>query len=581
MRKSLTFILFSIFILLFFSLQTEGGEKEIFEAMQIEIDRSMAKLRLEEMDPPYFISLRMRDVESNELLTSFGSLLNRSDEHYRHVQAIVRVGSPALDHSNFEEMDFSFFQYLQRNLPHVDDIKALRHAFWIAIDEAYKKNLKKLSKKKGYLEKHPQEDYPADFLAVSEKTIMILPKEEPDQIKTLHPYVQKISENLRKYSFLTEGIVNLKAYNILQYYLDSEGNKHIRPEKYIWLKVDFEAYTKDWYPIKRKKSWIAKKAEELPNLEKVSAKLNKFLKDMEAVLDQKPLEEYTGPVIFVGQASGKFFSNLFATGISKPREPISAGREMMFPNPLEENKGFLAKRFGRKVLPTTYEVWDKPNAKAWKGRSLIGYLPVDDEGIKSKDIHLVNLGKLKGLPMRRTATKKFTEINGHARCFTGKAPEGSITSLFVEDKEGLSSEDFMEKARALAEEEGFEEILIIVSIKEFEEPSGPEDFSFFIQPGEKSLLANPLEMYLYNAKSGEKKPVWGLEFSGVTERALTEIIASTKEQSIYQFMAHPPYGSFMPKSIIAPDILIQEMTLQKAKVERLRTPDIPMPEIGK
>jgi hypothetical protein len=331
------------------------------------------------------------------------------------------------------------------------------------------------------------------------------------------------------------------------------------------------------------------KVEELPPAEKIIERSDGLLKDVKALLEKKPLEDYTGPVIFSGQASGKFFASILAQGISRPREPLSArGEQMYFDsfNPFQQSEGFLAKRFGQKILPVTFDIWDKPGETEWQGKSLIGHLLVDDEGVKSKDVQIISQGKLTGFPMRRTATKKYSEINGHARASSSmEPPEATITNLFIEDKEALAPEAFMQKAKAAAEEAGLDEVLVIASLKEdITMPESEEELFSLYRPGEVRLLTSPSEMYMLNVKTGEKKPVWGLEFSSVTEKVLADIVASTKERTLYQSVSTSSrtWGErtdSRPKSIIAPDILIKELTLQKAGVQKLRTPALSIPSL--
>jgi hypothetical protein len=290
---------------------------------------------------------------------------------------------------------------------------------------------------------------------------------------------------------------------------------------------------------------------------------------LKSLLTQKPLEEYTGPVVFMGPAAGKLFLDLLGKGVTRAREPLSA----LGGNPSQYN-GFLAKRFGLKILPKSYEVWDKPNEKEFNSKVLVGSIAVDDEGVKSKDIALIKNGKLVGLPMRRTATKKFSEVNGHARGSINSTPNSAITNLFIEDKNGVSQDAFMNAIKETAADQGVDQVLMVSSLKDETNASDSDEFLSMFGSGSRTRLSNPAQMVLYNIKTGEKKPVWGLEFSNVDEKNLKNIIASSKDQTLYQSLAYTS-----PVSIIAPDILIEEITLEKTKLEKLRTPALPMPDL--
>jgi hypothetical protein len=573
-----------VVFILAFSLSLTASEKEILQAMQSEIGRAMKDLRMEGMDVPYFISLRLQDATTRSLTSAFGAQVERSERRTRFAEASVRVGSPALDQTNFRgEPDFGVFMFSSPDLPFEDDVPALRQAFWLLIDKAYKDGLEQLSKKKGFLEKHPQEEYPADFLPMSERTEWERPAPSPAAFDAAELLVRQVSGDLRRHPFLTEGLVRLTLGRNSQLYLDSEGNRHARPEQRIILRVDVKAFTQDGYPLGDGLEWTGEAVEELGAIDQIRKDVDLRMKAFQQLLSQKPLEDYTGPVVFAGEAAGRFFYELLGKGVSSPREPLSAQEEMFF-NPFESGGGFLAKRFGQKILPASFEVWDKPNESTYDGRTLAGFLPVDDEGMKARDIQIIAQGKLTALPMRRTATKKFTQVNGHARGALGMNPfqsiDATVTNLFVGDQAGLDENAFRARIKQLAEEQGRQDVLVVRALKN---PSGdqPEDVMFFFGGGggAPGRLSPPVRMELLAAGTGETRPVWGLEFVNVNESALNDIAASTQERSLSQFPSTSPFGAGAAASVVAPDILVEELTLQKIKVQRRRPPALEMPAL--
>jgi predicted Zn-dependent protease len=556
-----------------------SAEKEIFTAMETEIGRAMESLRIEGMEPPYFVSLRVLDIENQNLTAVFGALQTRSAvDRRRLVQALVRVGSPDLDNTNFrDEYTYSFSQGQGSiNIPLQDEITALRCAFWQAFDAAYKDSVEQLSRKKGYLDAHPQEEYPKDFLPAPEKTVLSVPLPKPLQLDGLIPYVEKMSGHLRSASFLTLGKAMLAGNQVIRSYLDSEGNRYVWPESIVVLQVDLKTYTQEWYPIGERLEWTVKNVENLPELSEVEKKLDEVLAYLKALREQKPLESYQGPVVFTGEAAGQFFVDILARGASRARKPIpSAGYWS------GGSEGFFGERVGWKILPPTFAVWDRPTLQQWERAPLVGYLPVDDEGVKPKDIELVREGKLVSLPMRRTATKKLGEVNGHARGGLFQEPDSVITNLFVEDRGGLDSKDFQEKILSTASDMGLCDVLVITRLRnrsEMSESTGlfeEDETSALFRQSRRNLLRPPSEMFLLNVKTGEKKPAWGLDFSSVTERVLRDILASTTQRTLHQTLSFGLGG--VPLSVVAPDILVEEMVLEKSRVEKQRIPEVPMP----
>src|ERR1700721_2317148 len=67
-------------------------EDVVGRAMHDEMQRSMQKLRLEQLDKPYFISYLVVDNESKEVAATLGSLLSSTEGNTRSLVVVVRVG---------------------------------------------------------------------------------------------------------------------------------------------------------------------------------------------------------------------------------------------------------------------------------------------------------------------------------------------------------------------------------------------------------------------------------------------------------------------------------------------------------
>ncbi|MEW6367886.1 MAG: metallopeptidase TldD-related protein [Acidobacteriota bacterium] len=573
-----------VLLLLASATPSQASAPQVLDAMKLEVQRAMSRLRIEGLDAPYFVSLRMDDSAIQRFSTAFGSAISEDRWRLRQAQAIVRVGSPALDQTNFAvEPDYSELDFIGVNIPLGDDEKSLRQAFWLAIDRAYTSALGQLSKKKGYLEKHPQENYPADFLPPAEKTSLILPAAPAVQIEPYEEYVRKLSEALRQQSFLTEGQVNLQIVDRSQYYVDSEENQHLRPEQLVTLTIRLAVFTNDWYPMRQQLSWVRRLPNELPSPDAALAEVRKKVGYVQACRAAEPVEEYVGPVVFSGQAACRLFLDILGRGLGTAREPLS-DREGMYSRRSEGERGFLAKRFGQRILPPSFDVWDRPSLKEFGHVLLAGYLPVDDEGARSLDVQLVNQGRLVALPMRRTATKKYAEPNGHARGSVYSFPESdvdsAVTNLLIEDKQGLPAGAFLDRAVEVAEAQGKEELLVLTALRDFPGTDWYDARSYFgDEQASRRLISEPGEAYLLDVKTRERRPVWGLTFSDADERVLSDIVAATRETTLGQWLSPDGLSNDVPVSIVAPDVLIEEMPLERFNMQRLRAPSLDMPPL--
>lgn len=569
-------ILFLILILPLFSF---SSDEDIFKAMDIEIKRAMEKLELENLGKAYYISLRLKDINLKTLYFSFGAEKNKDESHYRNLSTIVRVGKPEFDQTNFSpSFDFGFYDLdYFTSVPLEDDLLILRQTFWLSIDKAYKEAQEKLSKKKGFIEHHPQEKYSADFIKVEKPFIYIDEIPEMIDFELIYTLAKNLSSHLLKYDFLNEGNVTLFSLLKKQYFLDSEGSKHLKIEPIYSIQVSIDCFSSNYYPLSLNNSWVFKEKKDIPTEEVLKKELDEFINYLQTIRQKDPMESYSGPVVFEGESSAAFFLSFLGKGVSGVREPLSGSTYSM---PFKRG-GFLGKKLNQKIMPSSFDVWDKPKLKEFNGKSLIGYIPVDDEGIEPADIQIVKEGKLINLPMRRTAFEDYLNLNGHARegQFTvfSTDVDSTVTNLIIEDKNGLSEEEFFEKLKDYGESEGIEKILFIKKLKKAFALTEIETDIFSFAEGLKSAISPPMVMYLYDLKTGKKEYIWGLEFVSLSENVLKDILFSSKKQSISQIYEVLSMDS-LSYSVVAPEyVLIEDISLKKTKLQRIKKPLVEMP----
>src|SRR5260370_25174770 len=117
----------------------------LLEALLTELDRSKAQLKMEQVQPPYFIEYRVNEVEDFGAEAAFGALRENQHLHYRVLRVVVRIGDYKQD---------SFYARGQGEsmiLPLDNDPIALRHQIWLATDDAYKAAGQSLAEKQAAL----------------------------------------------------------------------------------------------------------------------------------------------------------------------------------------------------------------------------------------------------------------------------------------------------------------------------------------------------------------------------------------------------------------------------------------------
>src|ERR1019366_3778492 len=130
----------------------------VLRALREEMERSKAKLKLENVPAPYYIEYRVTEIDQVEASAVFGALRSQQHDHGRLLRVVVRVGDYKQD---------SFFGTGEGSVdlvPSDDDVFAIRHRLWLATDRAYKAATEALSAKQAAL-KQLKVDQPVDDFA--------------------------------------------------------------------------------------------------------------------------------------------------------------------------------------------------------------------------------------------------------------------------------------------------------------------------------------------------------------------------------------------------------------------------------
>jgi len=130
----------------------------VLRALREEMERSKAKLKLENVPAPYYIEYRVTEIDQFEASAVFGALRSQQHNRARLLRVVVRVGDYKQD---------SFYGTGEGTLdlvPSDDDVFAIRHRIWLATDRAYKAATEALSAKQAAL-KQLKVDEPVDDFA--------------------------------------------------------------------------------------------------------------------------------------------------------------------------------------------------------------------------------------------------------------------------------------------------------------------------------------------------------------------------------------------------------------------------------
>jgi TldD protein len=533
-----------------------AADDPVFQAMSDELERSMDQLVIEGMAKPYFLSYLVQDNDVSILEARYGAILNRETSRDRYLYVELRVGDPSLDNIGYIGGWRSMGNARTRIVAE-DDYDALRHQIWLATDRNYKLALENLAGKQSYLQAHPRRE-PLDDFSAAEPLVKM--SEAVTLDRDLPGWEQRVrlaAKTLGEYPTLQDWKVRLYAVALNKRYLNSEGSRHLKGRVITELEISATTQAADGQRLSSFLRYMTAAGDDLPSGEDLADDVRSMAGELESMATAEILDSYSGPVLFSGDAAAQFISQLFAIQLSPPRKPLLANEWMSrsFPDPK------LAGKINRRIFPEFVSIIDDPTLKAWEGRHLAGRLAVDDEGVASRPVILVDKGRLTGLPMGRQPTKEINASNGHVWASPMLWPMPTTTSLLVKTSNPVSG--LKDELRRLAGEFGLEYGLMVTRLDE-ERNSMMFRRSFSMGDTSGRLLSTPVGVYKVYVEDGRLEPVRGLVFDEVTVRAMRDVGMLGDDPQLTNLRLGSRSSSvIIPASIVTPSILVEEIDLKE------------------
>jgi predicted Zn-dependent protease len=428
-------------------------EDAVGRAMHDEMQRSMQKLRLEQLDKPYFISYLVVDNESKEVAATLGSVLSSTENNTRSLMVVVRVGNYDTDSGNFLSM-LSGMESLAATmtagmiqLPLDDNYNELRRKIWLTTDRAYKKALEDLSGKRAALQNKNRTEKIADFSKALPISITDLAPFVHFDLPSATRLVRDTSAVFRQTPSIQTSRVQLVMFNHQERYLNSEGSSFTRRQPRVSLRVTAAAQAPDGMPLS---DFVADYGYSLKDLPSASALLTQ-VRDLQAeiaLLQAAPIQDrYEGPVLFEGQAAVEVFSHHFAGGLVAVPGLVSSNDQLE--QAFRQQSNGMLDKVGLLVLPKFMDVVDDATASHEKDSLLFGSYKVDEEGVTPRRTTLVEHGILKTLLTSRAPVRGIAASTGNLREL-GVAP----SNLFVSGDMTSTPEELRNRLVESAKSEG-------------------------------------------------------------------------------------------------------------------------------
>jgi hypothetical protein len=526
------------------STRTEAEKDPILAAMLTELDRSVSQLQLPGFQKPFFIQYRLEDVDDFEIKAAFGATEGSNRNHARIARVTVLVGDYKTDSSGQRGDGAVEMAALD------DDPIALRTALWAATDQAYKSALAAYAQKQAELkqvETPPQSD---DFS--HEKPLVSLTASQPlkldesgwenrvahdsglfrsdASIKSLQHDVQYCSASFHARG-LTTRIVN------------SEGTIVRKSSSSFQEGFSVGTQAADGMRLDRSYASNGVLLTDLDTADAFAQHAVKLIASL-AVLRNAPLveEEYHGPVLLSSDASADTLHRLLGSGIAATRPRL--GTEA-------RTNGPFASSFHARVLPDFMDATDDPGLKTFDGKNLVGAYDIDDEGVPAQAVHLVADGKLESYLIGRQPVRDFPQSNGHARAAVSGPARPAIGVLKITAKQGLSDDDLNKKLLDMAKDRELKSVYYVDTL---------------------GGALSPRLLYRVSP-DGTRELVRGARLSDLDERALRSTIEAAGKDL---WVAN--YANEIPETVLAPALLLDDVTIRRANEKNDKLPFYPPPE---
>jgi microcin-processing metallopeptidase PmbA/TldD-like protein len=517
----------------------DAASDPILRALQAELARSKAQLKMENVGTPFYIEYRVFDVDQFEASAAFGALRDQNRVRLRLLSAVVRLGDYKVD---------SYYgggQGVSDIIPLDGDELALRHQIWLATDQAYKGAGEALAAKKSLL-KQLNVEQPVDDFAKAEPVQFIGPVAKLDvdpgkwtkmlESATLvykaDPQIQSIDANL---SFVA----------LTSYLVNTEGTVTRQGTTHFVISMGADEQAPDGMRINRTPEYISSRIEEMPTPEKLHADAVKLADEMKK-LREAPIvdEEYRGPVLFSNDAASDMFYDLIA--------PNVLGRRPAPGRPARTTGQFSSSYKGR-VLPVFLSVVDDPTMESFEGHGLSGSYKVDDEGVRVSPVTVVDNGELVNFLVGRQPIRDFPASNGHGRALGNGTTAPASGNLFIRAAKTSTHEELKKQMLDLCRDRGLK-------------------YGYFVDTLGPRL--SPRMLYRVWADDGHEELVRGAVFNELDTRALrSDLIAAGNDPHVDNRTGIPF------TAIVSPSVLFDELEVKRADNSKEKLPDYPAPTL--
>ena len=401
------------------------SNNEVINAIQKEVDRNMAQLKMEGMPLPFFISYTVSDQYDFRLSASLGSISSDYEAH-------VRRGLPALLVGNYHRNNLKLpgRPVYPSTTSLIDNTIGIPITIWRDLDGVYKSAIEMYQSKLAILQQQTQteeEKELPDLEKVNPVNLVLQPIPVNFNRSYWENFLRKASEIAKQYPEILSSNVSLNVRNVMTYTYNTEGSRYAVPNTFYQLTFQANTRAVDGQDLSQILYEEHAKFEQIPDLATFSIKCKTLMEDLLKLKNAPVVDDaYSGPVLFEDKALFALFVQVFFSN----NKLAAAPKLVQIPQPANYViiNGILQTTSGqqggndfelmlnKKVISRDLTFKSITGQEFYKGQPLNGYYPVDAEGVvPDKELILIENGVLRSLLNGRIPTSKIRQSNGHTR----------------------------------------------------------------------------------------------------------------------------------------------------------------------
>lgn len=560
----------------------------LMRALNDEMARAMAQLRLGDQAAPYFIAYEVAQTRSLGMEARGDALGNIRQNHQRKLNVEVRVGSPQADSSRVVRMGVStrgngLAQDGSAALPLEDNYDALRRRIWIATDAAYKRALEDLAARQAAASAREVDEALPDLLPVpalvqheDQGEALLDPDEAAQRLRAAATVLAAQPE-------LEQSMVWLDAGETQIWYLNSEGTSTWRRQPKATLGMAAATRAVDGEPLLDYRHFLGHQVAGLPDAASLKAYARELGERLTALRHVEALDEFTGPVLFRGEAAGQLLAERFANRLAPlPRHYAADPPMQSFVDQLVEQGAGFARRLGARVLPAGVDVFDDPTLREWQGQPVMSAAGFDSQGVATQRKTLVEDGRLKTLLSSRSPAVTRDVSPGNLR---GSFP--GVSTLILQSRDGVDDAAMQAEVAALLADADQPFALEVERFADdmIERRLGQTSFTIYLT-GAEPALPRPVRINRV-WPNGRREPVRGLLLADIGSREFRNLVAIGDTPALVVHgtgLAGARMGLFSQRGVadqlpsyLVPDLLFEELSASEDNRQVRRLPLLPKP----